>query len=158
VLSCPAGFGVSNRSGEGTGTYGAVQSRFLRRKGVQVVKADRPDRKTRRMKSKFDSVDAYAAALAALARPGCGIPKSRNTRVEATRVLRVTRRSAVKSPHPSTAQLRALLLTGPAQLREIAPEPRCWDSHRPLRQDAHAADVVDPDVATTQCPPGEDAV
>jgi transposase len=100
---------------EGTGAYGAALSRFLR---SEVVEVDRPDRKTRRAKGKSDPVDAYAAALAALSGRAAGIPKSRDGKVEAIRALRVARRSAVKARTQAINQLRALLLTGPAELRE----------------------------------------
>jgi transposase len=103
---------------EGTGAYGAALSRFLRSEGVEVVEVDRPDRKTRRAKGKSDPVDAYAAALAALSGRAAGIPKSRDGKVEAIRALRVARRSAVKARTQAVNQLRALLLTGPAELRE----------------------------------------
>lgn len=119
LLSWLAGFGQLVRVGvEGTGAYGAALSRFLRSEGVQVVEVDRPDRKTRRAKGKSDPVDAYAAALAALSGRAAGIPKSRDGRVEAIRALRVTRRSAVKARTQAINQLRALLLTGPAELRQ----------------------------------------
>jgi len=103
---------------EGTGAYGAAWSRFLRSEGVEVVEVDRPDRKTRRVKGKSNPIDAYAAALAALSGRATGIPKSRDGRVEAIRALRVTRRSAVKARTQAINQLRALLLTGPAELRQ----------------------------------------
>jgi transposase len=119
LLSWLAGFGQLVRVGvEGTGAYGAALSRFLRSEGVEVVEVDRPDRKIRRAKGKSDPVDAYAAALAALSGRAAGIPKSRDGKVEAIRALRVARRSAVKARTQAINQLRALLLTGPAELRE----------------------------------------
>jgi len=45
-------------------------------------------------------------------------PESRDGAVEAIRVLRVTRRSAVKARTQTINQLRALLLTAPANRRE----------------------------------------
>jgi transposase len=119
LLSWLAGFGQLVRVGvEGTGAYGAALSRFLRTEDVEVVEVDRPDRKTRRTQGKSDPVDAYAAALAALSGRAAGIPKSRDGQVEAIRALRVTRRSAVKARTQAINQLRALLLTSPAELRE----------------------------------------
>ena len=119
LLSWFAGFGQLERVGvEGTGAYGAALSRYLRSEGVEVVEVDRPDRKTRRAQGKSDPVDAYAAALAALSGRAAGVPKSRDGRVEAIRALRVTRRSAVKARTQAINQLRALLLTGPAELRQ----------------------------------------
>jgi transposase len=119
LLSWLGSFGQLVRVGvEGTGAYGAALSRFLHSNGVQVVEVDRPDRKTRRARGKSDPIDAYAAALAAVSGRASGTPKSRDGRVEAIRVLRVTRRSAVKARTQAMNQLRALLLTGPAELRE----------------------------------------
>lgn len=103
---------------EGTGAYGAALARHLHADGVTVVEVDRPDRKARRAKGKSDPLDAYAAARAALSGAASGIPKQRDGQVEAIRALRVTRRGAVKARTQAMNQLRALLLTGPAELRE----------------------------------------
>lgn len=103
---------------EGTGSYGAGLGRYLRRQGVTVVEVDRPDRKARRQKGKSDPLDAYSAALAALSGRADGTPKSRDGHVEAIRVLRVTRRSAMKARTQAMNQLKALLVAGPEELRE----------------------------------------
>jgi transposase len=149
LLSWLAGFGQLVRVGvEGTGAYGAALSRFLRREGVEVVEVDRPDRKTRRAQGKSDPVDAYAAALAALSGRAAGIPKSRDGKVEAIRALRVTRRSAVKARTQAINQVRALLLTGPAELREQLRNlstGRLIDTCARMRP---AGDLADPVVAT----------
>jgi transposase len=51
-------FGPVQRVGvEGTGTYGAGLTRFVRAYGLQVVEVDRPDRATRRRQGKSDSED-----------------------------------------------------------------------------------------------------
>jgi transposase len=119
LLAWLISFGALVRVGmEGTGAYGAALSRFLHSEGVPVVEVDRPDRKTRRSKGKSDPIDAYAAALAALSGRAAGTPKTRDGRIEAIRALRVTRRSALKARTQAINQLRALLLTGPAELRE----------------------------------------
>lgn len=103
---------------EGTGAYGAELARVLTAAGVTVVEVDRPDRKTRRMQGKSDPIDAYAAAAAVLAGRATGIPKSRTGTVEAIRVLRVTRRSAVKARTQAMNQIRGLLVSASTQLRE----------------------------------------
>ena len=51
---------------EGTGSYGAALARHLQRAGIKVVEVDRPNRQLRRREGKSDSVDAMAAARAAL--------------------------------------------------------------------------------------------
>jgi transposase len=103
---------------EGTGAYGAELSRVLTAAGVTVIDVDRPDRKTRRMKGKSDPIDAYAAAIAVLSGRATGIPKSRDGVVEAVRVLRTARRSAVKARTQAINQIRGLLVSAPAILRE----------------------------------------
>lgn len=109
---------------EGTGAYGAGLARFLTAEGVTVVEVDRPDRKARRLKGKSDPVDAEAAARAALSGRAAGTPKTRDGNVEAIRALRVVRRSAVQNRTQAINQLRNLLLTAPAELRDrLRPQP-----------------------------------
>jgi transposase len=103
---------------EGTGAYGAELARVLTAAGVTVVDVDRPDRKTRRLKGKSDPIDAYAAATAVASGRATGVPKSRDGVVEAVRVLRVARRSAVKARTQTMNQVRGLLVSAPAALRE----------------------------------------
>ncbi len=103
---------------EGTGAYGAELTRVLTAAGVAVVDVDRPDRTTRRMKGKSDPIDAYAAATAVLSGRATGIPKNRDGAVEAVRVLRIARRSAVKARTQAMNQIRGLLVSAPAILRE----------------------------------------
>src|SRR5690349_19458971 len=68
--------GVVQRVGvEGTGTYGVGLSRYLSRHAVPVVEVDRPNRQVRRRHGKTDTVDAIAAARAALGGVASGVPK-----------------------------------------------------------------------------------
>jgi len=103
---------------EGTGTFGAALMRLLREQGYEVVEVDRPDRKLRRFKGKSDPTDAYAAAIAALSGRASATPKARDGAVESIRALRVVRRGAVKARTQAMNQLKALLVTAPAELRE----------------------------------------
>jgi transposase len=103
---------------EGTGSYGAGLTRHLQAAGASVVEIDRPDRRGRRARGKFDPIDAYAAARAALSGAHVVVPKARDGIVEAIRMLRITRRSAVKARTQSTNQLKSLLVTAPPGLRE----------------------------------------
>jgi transposase len=103
---------------EGTGTYGLGLLRHLRAAAVTVVEVNRPNRQQRAAAGKSDPIDAYAAAQAALTHTRCGVPKTRDGAVEAIRILRVTRRSAVKARTQTINQLKALLLTAPADLRQ----------------------------------------
>jgi len=113
------GYGELDRVGvEGTGTYGVALTRHLREAGALVVEVDRPDRRARRAQGKSDPLDAYSAARAALSGAASVVPKLRDGPVEAIRALRVARSSAVKPRSQATNQIKALIVTGPAQLRE----------------------------------------
>ena len=70
------------------------------------------------MKGKSDPIDAYAAATAVASGRATGIPKSRDGVVQAVRVLRVARRSAVKARTQAMNQIRNPLVPAPAMLRE----------------------------------------
>ncbi len=97
---------------EGTGAYGAEISRFLTANGVTEVEVevDRPDRKARRDNGKSDPLDAYASDRGPV-RPRRRHPKTRNGIVEAIRILRVVRKSAVKARTQTINQIRNLLVT-----------------------------------------------
>ena len=51
---------------EGTGSYGAGLSRFLRERGHTVVEVNRPNRQLRYQQGKSDAVDAESAAAPCL--------------------------------------------------------------------------------------------
>jgi transposase len=102
---------------EGTGSFGAGLARYLTGEGVTVIEVNRPDRQRRRRKGKSDTVDAEAAARAALSGDATGVPKSADGRVEAIRVLRLARRSAIKARTQASNQIRDLIVTAPDGLR-----------------------------------------
>lgn len=102
---------------EGTGAYGAGLARFLAAAGVEVVEVNRPDRQLRRRRGKSDTVDAEAAARAALNGDATAVPKSGDGQVEGLRALRIARRSAVKARTQAGLQIRDLILTAPDELR-----------------------------------------
>ena len=83
-----------------------------------MVDVDRPDRKARRVHGKSDPVDAYAAATAVLSGRAHGRPKTRDGIVEAIRSLRVVHRSAIKSRTQTINQIRTLIVSAPAGVRE----------------------------------------
>jgi transposase len=118
LLGFVVGFGQVLRIGiEGTGVYGAGLCRAVREAGVEVVEVDRPDRKARRFQGKDDTIDAYAAARAALSGRATGTPKTRDGNVEMIRVLRVAHSSAVKTRAIALTQLKAVIKTAPEPLR-----------------------------------------
>lgn len=103
---------------EGTGSYGAGLTRLLLDRGVKVFEADRPDRRTRRQRGKSDPIDAEAAARAVLAGTATAPAKRRDGIVEAIRALRAVRGGAIKARTAAINQLKGLLVTAPASLRE----------------------------------------
>jgi transposase len=103
---------------EGTGSYGAGLMHHLRSAGVHVVEVNRPNRQMRRQRGKSDPVDAEAAARAALGGTATGTPKSQDGKVEAIRVLRLARRSAMKARTQAANQIQAIIEAAPSTLRE----------------------------------------
>ena len=102
---------------EGTGSYGAGLARYLAARGVRVVEVDRADRQDRHRNGKSDPLDAVSAARAALSGRASGAPKGRDGAVEAIRALMVAKRSARHERTQAINQARALILTGPDELR-----------------------------------------
>lgn len=112
-------FGVIDRIGvEGTGSFGAGLTRWLRHEGFVVVEVNRPDRATRRHRGKSDIIDAESAARSVLAGVATTVPKGADGPVESLRVLRLVRRSAVKARTQVANQLHALVVTAPTPLSE----------------------------------------
>jgi transposase len=119
LLAWSRGHGEISAFGiEGTGSYGAQLTRDLQHNRQRVFEVDRPDRKARRLVGKDDHLDAEAAARAVLSGRATTIPKARSGQVEAIRTLRIARRTAVSGRTAAVNQLKALLVSGPAELRE----------------------------------------
>jgi transposase len=111
------GFGEVTKIGvEGTSSYGAGLSRFLRRKGIEVVEVNRPNRQARRNNGKSDPLDAIEAARAAISGRASGAGKTKDGPVEAIRVLVVAKRSARQARVKAIVQMRHLGITAPDQL------------------------------------------
>ena len=102
---------------EGTGSCGAGLARHLAAAGVRVVEVDRSDRQDRRRQGKSDPLDAVSAARAAQSGRARGAPKGRDGTVEAVRALMAARRSATGERTQTIGQARALIVTGPDDLR-----------------------------------------
>jgi len=121
LLTWAGDFGVIERIGiEGTGSYGAGLTRWLRARGVAVIEVERPhrhDRQARRRRGKSDPLDAEAAARAVQAGTVIGQPKAGDGQVEMIRTLRLARRSAMKARTQAANQLHALVVTAPDDLR-----------------------------------------
>ncbi len=101
---------------EGTSSYGAGITRALQDNGIEVVEVNRPDRTARRRQDKSDPLDAYSAARTVLAGHGLAVPKDANT--GALKALLIARGGAVKARTAAIQQIKDLLVTGPAELRE----------------------------------------
>jgi transposase len=124
LLDWASSLGQLIRAGvEGTGTYGAALARMLDLHGVQVLEVNRPNRSVRRLRGKSDPTDAENAARAVLNGEAKAIPKSQSGVVEALRAICMARRSAVKAKTRAINQIRALLVTAPAAIRE-----RLWET------------------------------
>lgn len=117
VWACSLGavraFGI-----EGTGSYGAGLSRFLRAQGHAVLEVNRPDRQLRRQQGKSDPLDAEAAARAVLGGQAAGLPKSGTGTAEMIRHLKAARDGAVKARTQAMVTLKALIIGAPSALRE----------------------------------------
>src|SRR5713226_5750841 len=119
LLGWLGGFGTVCLVGiEGTGSYGAGLARHVTAAGVRVVEVDRSDRQDRRRQGKSDPLDAVSAARAAQSGRARAAPQGRDGQVEAIRALMVARRSAAGERTRAINQARALVLTGPDDLRE----------------------------------------
>ncbi len=103
---------------EGTGSYGAGLTSYLRRQGHRIVEVNRGDRRSRRANGKSDTVDAEAAARAVLNGTATAIPKAADGACEMIRQIKVARDTAVKARTSAIITLKALVVNAPASLRE----------------------------------------
>ena len=118
LLGWLGGFGTVCLIGiEGTGSYGAGLARHITAAGVRIVEVDRSDRQDRRRQGKSDPLDAVSAARAAQSGRARGASKGRDGSVEAIRALMVAKRSAAGERTRTINQARALIVTGPDDLR-----------------------------------------
>lgn len=102
---------------EGTGSYGAGLTSFVRRQGHKVIEVSRPDRRLRRLNGKSDTLDAENAARAVLAGFATAVPKTADGVVEMIRQLKVAHDTAVKERTASMVTLKAMLVHASEDLR-----------------------------------------
>lgn len=133
---------------EGTGSYGAEVARVLAREGIQVLEVMRPNRQGRRLHGKSDPLDAYQAAEAALAGSRVSTPKARNGAVEALRVLRAERSTAMRAKVAVMTQIRSILVSAPEALRARYRSMTSTAMIAALEKSRPSADVNDP-ITTT---------
>ena len=103
---------------EATGSYGAGVTRHLALAGIPVLEVTGPDPATRRTKGKTDTLDAVSAAEAARTRRRVQAAKDRSGAVEALRVLRTTRKTAVKCRRATLQQLHNTIVSAPEEVRD----------------------------------------
>ncbi|MET7401036.1 IS110 family transposase [Dactylosporangium sp. NPDC005572] len=119
LLSWAHGFGDTVVAGvEGTGSWGAGLTRFLRSEGITVIEVNRPNRAMRRRWGKSDTVDAEAAARAVISGQATVVPKTADGSMEAMRYFKLAKDSAVKSRTQAINQLKGVLVNGDPALRE----------------------------------------
>ena len=103
---------------ESTGTYGAGITRHLALSGIPVLEVTGPDPASRRAKGKDDALDAISAAEAARTRRRVQVAKDRSGTVEALRVLRTTRKTAIKCRRAALQQLYNTIVAAPEEVRD----------------------------------------
>ena len=112
-------FGELVRVGvEATGSYGAGITRHLALADIPVLEVTGPDRSLRRAKGKDDELDAIAAAQAALTGQRVQVAKDRSGGVEALRVLRTTRKTAIKCRRATLQQIHNTIVASPDEVRD----------------------------------------
>lgn len=133
---------------EGCGSYGSGLVKFLRRHDHTVREVARPPRRgERRMSGKSDTIDAEHAARVVLSGSGTATPKLANGQIEAIRVIKIARDTAVKAHTTAMITLKAVLVTAADDLRtELEP----LSDHKLVvacaQLDADGA-VADPEIA-----------
>ena len=119
LLEWMSSFGMVTRIGvESTGSYGAGLTRYLTAQNVRVIEINQPHAHTRLRIGKSDPIDAEAAARKVLDGELATQPKQTTGVIEAIRILRVARESAVKARSAALVQIQDLVTTAPAELRE----------------------------------------
>lgn len=103
---------------EATGTYGAGVLRYLQKAGIEVLEVTGPDKHDRRARGKSDTLDAQAAAHAAFAGKRTVTPKTRDGMIEALRVLRACRKTAVQGRRIALQMIGNTIVSAPDALRD----------------------------------------
>ena len=119
MVSWMRSFGAIKRIGvECTGSYGAGLLRYLQALGITVLEVIAPDHGDRRKRGKDDTIDAENAAHAAYAGIRSVTPKTRDGLVEALRVLKVCRKTAVAARRVALQMIQMNIVSAPDSLRE----------------------------------------
>lgn len=151
LLAWARGHGEVRRAGvECTGSYGAALSRMLQAESIEVLDVNQPDKRARRSRGKTDAVDAEGAARAVISGRACVVAKTADGSIEALRVLKMVRDSAVHARTRAINQLKAILVTAAPELRESL---RSLGAKTLVRRcaDLPAADPREPTEVATTC-------
>jgi transposase len=103
---------------EGTASYGAGVTGYVRRHGHRVIEVNRPDRRERRLNGKSDALDAENAARAVLSGRATATPKAADGQIEMLRQIKIAKDTAVKARTQAIVTLKTLVITAPPELRE----------------------------------------
>ena len=119
MLTSMRSHGDLRRVGVGcTGSYGAGLLRFLQQAWIEVLEVTTPDRLERRRKGKNDDLDAQNAAHVAFAGVRTVTPRNRGGMVEAPRVLKVCRKSAIAARRAALQMIQGTIVSAPDALRD----------------------------------------
>ncbi len=149
LLAWACGLGpVHTFAVEGCGSYGIGLARFLRRHGHPPVEVGRPPRAgERRASGKSDAIDAEHAARLALAGTGLVTPKLADGQIEAIRLVKIARDTAVKARSTAIITLKAVLVTADQDLRDELESLSDFKLITACAALDVAGDLADPDVA-----------
>lgn len=112
-------FGTLDRVGiECTGTYGAGLPRYLQKADVEVLEVTAPEKTVRRQRGKDDVLDAENAAHAAYARARVVTPKTRDGMIEALRILKVCRKTAMAARRVALQMIQMNIVSALEELRD----------------------------------------
>ncbi len=119
MLTWMLSFGELERVGiECTGTYGAGLLRYFQHAGITVLEVTAPDKADRRRRGKDDTLDAVNAAHAAFSGARTVTPKSRDGMIEALRVLKTCRKTAISARRVALQMIQTNIVSAPDHLRE----------------------------------------
>lgn len=120
LLAWACGHGFVEQAGvESTGSYGAGLAKFLTSAGVRVSEVNKPVKRDRAMRGKSDRLDAVSAARQVQAGTAVEVAKQNTGAIEAIRVLKVARDSAVKARTATYSQIRDVITTAPEEIRAV---------------------------------------
>jgi transposase len=103
---------------ECTGSYAAGLARYLGERDIPVFEVNTSHKAVRARRGKDDPIDAEMAARKVLSGEAHAKVKDTTGDIESIRLLKVARESAVKARTVALLQIRDVLITAPAELRE----------------------------------------